>query len=124
MAGRAAEPGRFLRCRLRRFQVARVLADAGERLTDHPGCFGGRVGGLDRLLLDPERVDLGLQAPTGSEKFFLLALQDGKLTAQVGDLLRDRAAAVTAPLMARRSPAGDLLVTVDQLALRLGHGVA
>jgi hypothetical protein len=67
-----------------------VFLDVGECLMDRPGCFLGRVGGLDRLLPGPERVDLRLQALTGNGQPLLLTRQGGKLTEHVGELLPDR----------------------------------
>ena len=53
------------------------------------GCLGGRVSGLERLFLDPERLDPGLQALTGRGQLLLLAGQDEKLFAQPGELFLD-----------------------------------
>jgi hypothetical protein len=74
---------------IRHFQVACVLANVSQCRTDRPGCFVGRVAGLDRLLPGPERSDSRLQALTVGGKSLLLALQDGKLMTQPGELLQD-----------------------------------
>jgi len=55
-----------------------------------PRCFVGRVGGLERLLPGPERVDLRLQALTGVGESLLLPQHGGTLLAQGGELLLDR----------------------------------